>query len=232
MSRVSLSVGILSADFFEIKSAMAVINASAADAIHFDVMDGVFVPNITFGAALVRSLRKHSRKVFDVHLMLADPLPYVRSFADAGADIIKLHVESKNFLRAARLARSLGVKVGMAVNASTPFAKFKAHLPIVDSVMLMTAKTGFAGQPFQARQLAKIKRVAAACGGVSVKQRWVYPFGWETTTMPAKEIQVDGGMDFKTAKLCVAAGANSIVSGSFIFKQRDFNEAAERFKSL
>jgi ribulose-phosphate 3-epimerase len=209
---ISLSVGISSTDFFDIKNTIAKINASDADAVHFDVMDGVFVPNITYGSAFIKSLRPHTKKIFDVHLMLADPLPYVEDFVAAGADAIKLHVESKNFSKALKLAKSLGVKAGVAVNASTPFAKFEKYLSAADSVMLMTAKTGFAAQPFQPRLLVKLRRVAAVMGG--------------------REVQVDGGINFATAKLCVEAGANSIVSGSFIFKQRDFNAAAKRFKSL
>lgn len=207
-----LSIGISSTDFFEIENTIAKINASAADAVHLDVMDGVFVPNITYGAAFIRSLRPHSGKVFDVHLMLADPLPYVKSFAEAGADTIKLHVESENFPRALGIVRSLGIKAGMAVNAATPFAEFERYLPLVDSVMLMMARTGFAGQPFQPRRLAKLRRAAKLMG--------------------SREVQVDGGIDFETAKLCVEAGANSIVSGSFVFKQRDFDAAVRKFKNL
>ncbi|MDR1477033.1 MAG: ribulose-phosphate 3-epimerase [Rickettsiales bacterium] len=209
---ISLSVGISSTDFFDIKNTIAKINSSCADAVHMDVMDGVFVPNITYGAAFIKSLRPHTKKRFDTHLMLADPLPYIEDFVAAGADEIKLHVESKNFLRALRLAKSLGVKAGVAVNASTPLSKFEKYLPLADSVMLMMAKTGFAGQPFQPKLLAKLRRVAERMGG--------------------RDVQVDGGINFETAKLCVDAGANSIVSGSFIFKQKDFNAAARKFKSL
>ncbi|MDR2098950.1 MAG: ribulose-phosphate 3-epimerase [Rickettsiales bacterium] len=211
----SVALSILSSDYFEIKRTVAMLNESPADALHFDVMDGVFVKNITYGAGFVASLRPHSRKFFDVHLMIADPLPYVRDFAKAGADAITLHVESRNFARAFDLLKSLGVKAGVSLNPKTPFAKVRKYLGAADMVMVMTVEPGFGGQKFMEGQLDKVRQAA----------EWARKAGRDLT------IQVDGGIDFRTAKLLIANGANSLVSGSFLLKQKDFGKAVMKLKS-
>jgi ribulose-phosphate 3-epimerase len=209
-----VSVSILSSDYFEIKKAITTINRSAADALHFDVMDGVFVNNITYGAGFVRALRPHTKKAFEVHLMLYDPLPYLCDFAEAGADAVILHAESRNFAKAFRLAKSLVRRVGIAVNPDTPFAEARKYAADADMLMIMTVEPGFGGQKFMKKQLFKIREASE----------------WARKSGRNLAIQVDGGIDFSTAKAAVAAGADSLVSGSFLFAQKDFAAAVRALK--
>lgn len=211
-----LSVSITSTSYFNIRETIEMVNKSVADRIHFDVMDGVFVPNITYGADFISSVRKHSKKFFDVHLMIVNPFRYIRNFAFAGADLISVHVEAKNCMKSVRLIKSLGIKAGVVINPKTDYKKVLKYLDIVDEVMVMSVEPGFGGQKFIADSVLKVAKISNA---IKKSGRNIL-------------LQVDGGINFDTAEEVIKNGANSVVVGSFLFKQKDFNKTVLKIKSM
>ncbi len=204
---VRIAPSILAADFARLGDELRAVTAAGADAIHIDVMDGHFVPNITIGPAVVKALRPHSPLPFDVHLMIAPADPYIAEFAAAGADIITVHPESGPHLhRTVQLIKGLGKRAGVSLNPATPIAAIEHVLEDVDLVLVMSVNPGFGGQTFIPSQLEKIRALRRRIDAI-------------VAARPGRRIdlEVDGGINAETAPAAIAAGADLLVAGTATF---------------
>ena len=205
-----IAPSLLAADFARLGEEVDAIAAAGADWLHLDIMDGHFVPNISFGPVIVKALRKLTAMPFDVHLMIAPADPYLAAFAEAGADWISLHPEAGPHLhRSLQTIRALGKKAGVVLNPATPVEAVAHVLDLTDLILVMSVNPGFGGQSFIDSQLAKI---AALRKMIDASGRDI-------------RLQVDGGVTAKTAPLCIEAGADVLVAGTAVFGQKDYGAA-------
>jgi ribulose-phosphate 3-epimerase len=203
---LKIAPSILSSDFSKLGEVLQALNNSGADMVHVDVMDGHFVPNITFGPPVIKKIRKYSSLPFDVHLMIAPVHKYIKDFADAGADIITIHPEATEDLPASiKLIKSLGKKAGVSLNPETPVDKVLPVLNSIDLVLIMSVNPGFGGQSFMSEVLPKVQHLRKV---IDEKKLSV-------------EIEIDGGIDFVTGKLAKKAGVDILVSGTTLFKDEN-----------
>lgn len=199
---MKIAPSILSADFANLQRDIEFVEKHGADYIHVDVMDGQFVPNITFGPAVVQAIRPITKLPLDVHLMIVNPERFIHEFAKAGADIIGVHIEATPHIhRAIQMIKAENVKAEVVINPGTPVEAIKYVLPLVDQILVMTVNPGFGGQSFLSEMADKIRELA------KLKEQYGYHY----------DIEVDGGIDDQTIRVCAEAGANVFVAGSYIY---------------
>ena len=218
MKKIQISPSILSADFSQLSNEIKRLEDGGADMIHVDVMDGHFVPNLTIGPPVIKSLKKHSSILFDVHLMISPVHKYIKAYADAGADIITIHPEATDDINSSiSLIKELNKKVGVSLNPKTRVDVIIEHLNKIDLVLIMSVNPGFGGQKFMPEVLSKIEEL---------KQL-------RTTKDLDFDIEIDGGINFENSKKAIRAGANILVSGTTIFKSNngDIKKNIELLKS-
>jgi ribulose-phosphate 3-epimerase len=212
-----ISPSLLAADFTNLKVDIEMVNNSQADWFHLDIMDGVFVPNISYGLPVVEQIKKIAKKPLDVHLMIIDPDRYVEAFKKAGADILTVHYEACTHLhRTIQNIHSHGMKAGVSLNPHTPVSVLEEIITDIDLVLLMSVNPGFGGQSFIENTYAKVEKLAQL---IKEKNASVI-------------IEIDGGVNLETGKKLVEAGANALVAGSFVFGSDDPNQTISSLKNL
>lgn len=217
MGTVLIAPSMLAADFAHLEKDIQMVNESKADWFHLDIMDGVFVPNISFGMPVVKSMATHTKKPLDVHLMIVDPDRYIQTFADLGADILTVHAEACPHLhRTIQAIKSAGMKAGVALNPHTPVSQLEDIITDIDLVCVMSVNPGFGGQQFIEKTYDKVRLLSAL---IEKHQASVL-------------IEIDGGVTSKNASALVAAGANVLVAGSFVFSSSNPTQTIEDLRQI
>jgi ribulose-phosphate 3-epimerase len=210
---VIISPSILGGSFSNMEKVISDLDKSKAEYIHFDVMDGDFVPNLTFGPQFISNLRGFSKKVFDVHLMINRVGKFINEYIQTGADLITFHVEiDENINEIIKAIKSSNIKCGISLKPKTNWEVIKPYIENLDQILVMTVEPGFGGQSFMNDQLEKIKKIREFANSQNIQI----------------DLQVDGGINFETGKLCAEAGANVLVAGSFLFKQANLTLATNQ----
>ncbi len=213
---ITIAPSLLSADFSDLKTQIRLAEEAGADWLHLDVMDGHFVPNISFGPPVIKAVRKLTGLPFDTHLMIENADAYLDAFRDAGADILTVHVEACTHLhRTVTRIQELGMKAGVCINPATPVASLREILPYVDLVLIMSVNPGFGGQRFISTSTEKLREAAELIRQVK----------------PDVYLEVDGGIDDTTAGPCIEAGANVLVAGNYVFGNGKITEAIHTLRS-
>lgn len=212
-----ISPSLLSADFLNLEKDVEMLNRSEADWFHLDVMDGVFVPNISYGMPIISQIKKKAAKPLDVHLMIVQPERYIEDFHKAGADILTVHIEASTHLhRTLQNIKSFGMKAGVALNPHTPINQLEDIIQDIDLVLVMSVNPGFGGQSFIEHSLEKVRKL----------KELITQSGSHTC------IEVDGGVNLKTGKQLIDAGADALVAGSFVFQSASPEETIKDLKNL
>jgi len=210
---IIISPSILGGSFSNMQETVKLIDQSKAEYIHFDVMDGDFVPNLTFGPQFISNVRQYSKKIFDVHLMINRVGKFLDDYVKAGSDIITFHLEiEENIKELISKIKTNNIKCGIAIKPATPWEELKPYLKNIDQIIIMTVEPGFGGQKFMEDQLLKIEQLK---NFIFNKQHHI-------------DLEVDGGVNYETGKKCVDAGANILVAGSFLFKQENLTQSSNQ----